>query len=281
MSARVRSHPDVIAHSSKPHPRRSIVPTVNRPDCATAAAERGRLPLSATGVAHLIAVMVLAAAGLLVLWVGVATATGLAALDPTVSADVVAERPSWLATIGIALGDVGSPGVMIAVMVLVALLAAHRLRRVAPVIAAGAGLAALSVVDVGVKDLVVRPRPPLAGWAMSTSGFSFPSGHAVYSVGALLLGALLLRWSGRGVDDRDDAPRDGWKRALAVLAVVFVAAVGVSRVVVGVHYPSDVLAGWSLAVLVVGTVTLAVQTWTTRTTAAVEHDPAHDSRNAS
>lgn len=84
------------------------------------------------------------------------------------------------------------------------------------------------------KDAVDRPRPVTALAAASSS--SFPSGHALgvmVGVGALLVVALpLLRRRARMV-------------ALIAGGLV-VAAVGVARVALGVHHPSDVLAGWAL-----------------------------------
>lgn len=84
------------------------------------------------------------------------------------------------------------------------------------------------------KWLVDRPRPATA--MVSAYGTSFPSGHALgatVSVLALLTVALpLIRRS-----------RRGWLVALGVLIVV---AVGAGRVVLNVHHPSDVLAGWAL-----------------------------------
>jgi membrane-associated phospholipid phosphatase len=84
------------------------------------------------------------------------------------------------------------------------------------------------------KALVARPRPTLWPWLLPTSGYSFPSGHAVAGMAFYpLLGWLLLR--ARGLS------RVGF--ALGALVGAFV---GVGRLYVGVHWPSDVLAGWSL-----------------------------------
>ena len=84
------------------------------------------------------------------------------------------------------------------------------------------------------KRSVDRPRPATA--MVSAYGTSFPSGHALglmVSVLALLTVALpLVR-----------ASRRGW---LVALGVVIVVAVGVGRVALNVHHPSDVLAGWAL-----------------------------------
>ncbi|MBU3078430.1 phosphatase PAP2 family protein [Sphingomonas quercus] len=81
------------------------------------------------------------------------------------------------------------------------------------------------------KDLVARPRPTLFPHGDPVDGFSFPSGHSE-GAAALALGLALYlappRWR-------------GWAVAAALL---FMTLVGLSRVALGVHWPSDVLAGW-------------------------------------
>ena len=81
---------------------------------------------------------------------------------------------------------------------------------------------------------MARPRPTLWPWLIPTSGYAFPSGHAVAGAALYpLLGWLALRSRGRG--------RLGYGLGLAV--GVFV---GLARLYAGVHWPSDVLAGWAL-----------------------------------
>jgi membrane-associated phospholipid phosphatase len=85
-----------------------------------------------------------------------------------------------------------------------------------------------------VKAVVARPRPTLWPWLIPTSGYSFPSGHAVAGAALYpLLGWLALRARGRGLV--------GYLLGLAV--GVFI---GLGRLYAGVHWPSDVLAGWAL-----------------------------------
>lgn len=88
---------------------------------------------------------------------------------------------------------------------------------------------------------VARPRPPVADWAASAGGPAFPSGHATTSalVAALVCVALSRRLAGRRL------------RAAQALALVWAGGVGVSRVYLGVHWFTDVLAAWLLVAFLV------------------------------
>ena len=86
-----------------------------------------------------------------------------------------------------------------------------------------------------IKVLAGRPRPMLEEARIVQGGFSFPSGHA--TVSATLYGTLAYLLI-HGVRNELVKVLIGLASALLVLAV------GLSRVYLGVHYPSDVLAGW-------------------------------------
>jgi undecaprenyl-diphosphatase len=89
----------------------------------------------------------------------------------------------------------------------------------------------------GMKAGFERPRPDLVPHGMAVYTASFPSGHATGAAASYLtLGALLARFQ----------PRRRVKIYLLTLAVLLTVAIGLSRVYLGVHWPSDVLAGWTL-----------------------------------
>lgn len=149
--------------------------------------------------------------------------------------DVVAASSSTAAVLRV-VTDLGDPLVVAAVLgTLAVVLLVRRLPRLALWVGVtGAGLA---VLDPLAKSLVGRQRPVLPVVVQTAPGESFPSGHALASFTAfaiLLLVALPLVPVGR--------------RAWAYVATASVVlAVGFSRVALGVHYVSDVLAGWALA----------------------------------
>lgn len=85
--------------------------------------------------------------------------------------------------------------------------------------------------------LVHRPRPAPADWATTATGYAFPSGHTTTS--ALVAG--LLAWA------LYRTTRPAVARTGAALLVCWAVAVGLSRIYLGVHWPSDVIGGWLYA----------------------------------
>ncbi|HEY7878518.1 MAG TPA: bifunctional DedA family/phosphatase PAP2 family protein [Gemmatimonadaceae bacterium] len=139
----------------------------------------------------------------------------------------------------VAITNLGSPLTIGALAVIVAVVLLVRRERVlltAWVVAlAGGGL--LSEV---LKITIRRPRPPYAATFLQRFSFSFPSGH---SIGALLgygmFAYLLLLWV---------RPRAA-RIAVVTVAPILVAAIGFSRIYLGVHYFSDVVAGYAAGVV--------------------------------
>lgn len=105
---------------------------------------------------------------------------------------------------------------------------------------ASAALVAIAVSGGALLTYVLkfgfeRPRPDLVAHLVEVSTLSFPSGHAMGSaVTYLTLGALLARTQ----------PRRRIKIYVLTVAVLLTLMVGISRVYLGVHWPTDVLAGW-------------------------------------
>ena len=104
---------------------------------------------------------------------------------------------------------------------------------------AGLALAGSALLNLGAKHAFARVRPSLWESIAPETTFSFPSGHAMGSM-TLAWVVVLLCWYARAGGVRLRWP------AVAV-ALAFVLLVGLSRVYLGVHYPSDILAGWAAA----------------------------------
>lgn len=105
----------------------------------------------------------------------------------------------------------------------------------------------VSLVNKGIKAIVSRPRPDAALHLIEQGGWSFPSGHAITSMFFFGMVIWLIR---RNVQNRRLA------NILTMLLAIPTILVGVSRVYLGVHYPTDVLAGWCL-----GVVAIALFSW--------------------
>ena len=93
------------------------------------------------------------------------------------------------------------------------------------------------VIAAGVA--FARTRPEIVPHLIETTSESFPSGHAASAASIYLLLAAMLAPS---------LPTSAARRYVFAAAIVMALLVGASRVVLGVHYPSDVLAGWSFGV---------------------------------
>jgi membrane-associated phospholipid phosphatase len=133
---------------------------------------------------------------------------------------------------------VGEPTVFrVLVVVTVIVLWARGWRRLAAWCAAVMAVGGL--VGVGMKYAVARARPVLPDPVAAASGYSFPSSHALNS--ALCCGALLVAL----------AATNRRVKPAALAAAVVVALVGFDRIALGVHFTSDVIAGWFTAGAVV------------------------------
>ncbi len=92
------------------------------------------------------------------------------------------------------------------------------------------------IASTVLKDIFNRPRPELVPHAVFAMNSSFPSGHSMLSaITYLTLGALLAR----------SEPRKRIKAYWMLIAVILTVAVGITRVYLGVHWPTDVVAGWT------------------------------------
>lgn len=144
--------------------------------------------------------------------------------------------PGWMEEMGRDFTALGGVGVLTTLTLAIAgflwLQGKHRAMWLL-LISIGSGL----IVSIVLKEGFDRPRPDLVPHESIVYTASFPSGHAMLSaVTYLTLGALLARVQ----------PKRRLKVYLFALAVFLTVAIGISRVYLGVHWPTDVLAGWTV-----------------------------------
>ncbi len=171
----------------------------------------------------------------------------LISMDAPVSRFVLAAREPWLTRVAETVTWAGSTAVLVPLLLLAGLSLRHVTRSWRPLIVLTITLGGASALSVLIKLLIARPRP--IGMALiHETGYAFPSGHTTTTAAtagwlgvALVLGTRTSRW--------------GRKVALVTTALVIAGLVGLSRVYLGVHEPTDVLGGWSLGGLWVAAVT--------------------------
>ena len=184
-----------------------------------------------------------------VLFLGLAAAVeedGAMGFDMALRADVhrltsplltlIASNMTWLGSLG-ALAVFGAIAAAI-------LMRAHRRDDAALLAVTMAGALAL---ENGLKYLFHRARPPPFFGSDPTS-YSFPSGHALFSLCFFGMLAILV---GRA------APSNVVKAGLWIATGLLVLTIGATRIYLGVHYPSDVLAGYLVAIALVAIILAA------------------------
>jgi membrane-associated phospholipid phosphatase len=160
---------------------------------------------------------------------------GIALSDPRLLADALSRRTSALTVVVKVVTFLGTDVVVYVLLAVVGVLVWRRTRRWQPLFLALAWLGAGQLVRLAINQAIGRPRPPQHLQLVAARGYAFPSGHtttATIGFGLLVALAVVV------------APRS--RRWAATAAVVLALAVGLSRVYLGVHWPTDVLGGWSL-----------------------------------
>lgn len=150
----------------------------------------------------------------------------------------ISSWPLWLHPFMYGLSVIGQPLVMIIIALVIGVIAVIR-RNSRLGIAALIALATVLVNSL-IKILIHRTRPdtytPLHHLLQS---YSFPSGHAA---GSMIVCGLLAYIAWRKLPQR-------WSWIAVTLIIFVILAIGVSRVYLGAHYPTDVLGGWVVGVI--------------------------------
>lgn len=143
----------------------------------------------------------------------------------------------WATTLATGLAFMGSPPVIVGIAFVSAIIGFfwRKLRGAAwtlPIAVVGAGL-----IIQGIKMTFHRPRPTLFSPLLHEGGYSFPSGHSLIAIVVYgLIGYFVMHLF--------HAHRA--RIAVGIVTVLLILLIGISRPYVQVHYPTDVLAGWTV-----------------------------------
>jgi membrane-associated phospholipid phosphatase len=186
--------------------------------------------------AHSTLLGVLAASTLAFAWLALGVASGgpIVGLDSAIAAWLHTHATGFATDVLGTVTQLGGATVLLAITV-VAVLGLLLRRRVAHAALMATALAGGEGLNMALKAAFERPRPAFSDPLATAAGFSFPSGHAMVSL--TVYGALALVLAARVGSRRA-------RVAILVSAVALVVAIGLSRAYLGVHYVSDVVAGY-------------------------------------
>src|SRR5271166_2197067 len=163
----------------------------------------------------------------------------LALFDVPIVSFLASHRVDWL-TMGMqGVTYLGSGRFLLAVVIAVGLVLRYRTGSWRALLLLTCVAIGAMTLDVVVKFAIARSRPPAEWMIVPASGWAFPSSHttqatAVYGAVAYLIAETQAAWRA--------------KVQLLTLAGVVAFLIGVSRIYLGVHWPTDVMSGWALAV---------------------------------
>ena len=173
-----------------------------------------------------------ATAALLLVWLGALIWGGAAApVDQWISSALYLGEGASAAPVWVAVTELGGWKILLGIAVLAWLYLMMRRRTRDALFLLGMVIGVRALVE-GQKLIFARPRPEVAHLA-EVSSYSFPSGHSAIALATYL--TLGLIFSAR--------------LPVMIVLAVLVCFIGLSRVVLGVHWPSDVIGGWALAAL--------------------------------
>ena len=161
-----------------------------------------------------------------------------------------ANFPDWLYEPMLFVTALGYYWVVLPLLVLAAYAFYRKGRRISATLLVVATLGGMALTSV-LKSVFQRTRPELFDSGYTASFYSFPSGHATIAVGFYGTLTLLVAWRLKGFR----------RWAVVVAGVALVLLIGFSRLYLGVHYPTDVIAGFLAAPLWVSTIALSYFLW--------------------
>lgn len=169
---------------------------------------------------------------------------GSVAFDESVMLWMHSVSTPWLTDVAQAVTHLGGRIVQVVAVAIAVVLCARR--RWADALIVVAAVVGSSRINVTLKPIIERARPDYWEHMTVEPTYSFPSGHTMAAM-SIAVPLVILAWNSR------------YRWPTLAVAAVYTFAVGASRVYLGVHFPSDVLAGWCLTGLWVAVVVVVVR----------------------
>lgn len=166
----------------------------------------------------------------------------IALFDAPIVRFVAENRGAWLTLAMKGVSQLGRNEVIVILTVGAGLYLHQRTGQWRPMLLLMAAAGGAAILDLVAKIVIAQPRPPVAWMAVPAAGYAFPSGHTTLSAVYFTLAHFSARL------------QHAWRAKVfmyaAAAAVAFL--IGASRVYLGVHWPTDVIGGWALAVAWLG-----------------------------
>lgn len=155
----------------------------------------------------------------------------------------------WLTPIMLFVTDIGDPTVLVIVALIMSFVLLTRHQRSQAMTVAIGGFGALGL-NLLLKRLFERSRPELWSRVVEVKFYSFPSGHAMLSIVMYgLLGYLLANHYRK------------YRNLIILLMSLLIALIGFSRMYFGVHWPTDIIAGYAAGFVWLMTCILSLEIW--------------------
>lgn len=162
----------------------------------------------------------------------------IAVFDAPIVRFVAENRVAWLTFVMKGVSQLGRAEFIIILTVAAGLYFHQRTGQWRPLLLLLAAAGGAGVLDLIAKLVIAQPRPPAVWMVVPATGYAFPSGHTTLSAVYFTLAHFSAR------------VRHTWRAKVFIytVAVAIAFLIGVSRVYLGAHWPTDVVGGWALAV---------------------------------
>lgn len=165
------------------------------------------------------------------------------AFDAAVLRSINSTSSAWQDTMWQVITDCGGAIAVTFVTILASVALVYR-RSIRGALQFAMSVGGAMALSASLKLIFMRERPELWQQLIAESTYSFPSGHAIGS-SAIALGVIVLLWHTK------------WRLWAVLGGLLYIGLIGYSRMYLGVHYPTDIMAGWLISAAWVGLMVIA------------------------